>query len=243
MEVGEHAPAQPEANGDAESVRAGHVVARRAQPSPGATTQVGVLQTIFSVKDHDRRTTKGRGRDAVGEPLRGESARRSWSIAHLAEALDATARNGFGERRDGGHHLSSAQQLGGERFVFSPDVEDQPLVDLRECRQEPGRQAVRIRGQGNHLGAGAAVALELAHRLARDHLDLAGGAQQHLARRSRPDRFGADEQHPTCRALERLDPLAHCQRREMQLVSGRLEGALSDGDRERGELVRVEDGH
>jgi hypothetical protein len=54
LQVGDHAPAQPQPYGFEEIGRARYVVARRIQPPTGAALQVAVLQPVVAVEDDDR---------------------------------------------------------------------------------------------------------------------------------------------------------------------------------------------
>jgi hypothetical protein len=236
LRLGDHAPAEPEADGRVEVGTGRDVVDDRRALGHPATAEHLVLQLVLAVEDDDRH--RGPAGRAVPLPPGGERRGGGGQVAKRPEPVDAAALHGGRVAGDRRQHIAAAQQLLGVALVVDeqPDCRPGPGGRLGQHIAEPGGQGVGVdRHRELHDGArrqglGRLVVQEpgLPPKPDEPH-PVPGGT----ARRAPADQDLAG------RRLERADALADRARRDVQLPGRRLERTvIGDGD-ERVELSRV----
>ena len=123
------------------------------------------------------------------------------------------------------------EESGGEVLVVPVEVEDDrmPLRQPRERLEEPRRQRIRVHRE-RHRGAAPRIRVrpELGECVVLQERCLPGQAHHREPRRRRTGGLGAHEQDAPQLLLQRLDPLTHGRRRDVEATGGGIERALVD---------------
>jgi hypothetical protein len=118
------------------------------------TGHVADVHVVALIEGHRRRLGQGRRREAVREVAGDEGGAGGEQIAHLAEFVDAAARQRLGLQADGAERLPLAHPVQGAALVIHQQVQlDGVLLQQwRQGGQEPGGQAVGIDGDADPDG-------------------------------------------------------------------------------------------
>lgn len=107
---------------------------------------------------------------------------------------------------------------------------------MRQCRQNPALQGIRIDDDANVDGAVALLIVYALRSLLLGEGDLSGQTQQQLPHSGCLHRLAALDDDVTDLGFQGFDPLADRRLRDVQLVGGRIEASLFDDALQRQQL-------
>ncbi|MCY1534326.1 hypothetical protein D9M68_696940 [compost metagenome] len=203
------------------------------------------LQGVLAV-EHQHRGLRQRLRvHALREMALVKGRRAGSHVAHAAQRMDPAALDRLRQRGHGAQHRPVAQQGGGMVLVFRLQVQRSAGArrELHGRLHEPGFQAVVVDRHGN-AGVGHVVIrhAQPVQRVVLQQRGLLGQPNQHLAVGRGRRRHRALHQQAAHAVFQRLDPLRHGGRGDVERQRRPLETALAHY-RSQGPQVPVIDLH